>query len=58
MRIDIMPKDTNFAFNLSHIRAPAKEKECWIKKVPNNVLADIMVYLPAKEVLSMNLVSK
>lgn len=57
MKIDIMPKDTNFAFNLSHIRVPAKEAECHIKKLSPHLLSQVITFLPAKEALQLNLVS-
>ena len=46
-----MPKDTNFAFNLSHVRMPTKEVECYIKNLPENVLAEIITYLPSREAM-------
>jgi len=58
MKIDIMPKDTNFAFNLSHVWVVGKEVECYIKKVETSVLANMMTYLTSKEAFSLNLVSK
>lgn len=58
MKIDIMPKDTNFAFNLSHVRVVGKEMECYVKKLPSQVLANLMTYLTSKEALQLNLVSK
>jgi len=51
MRIEIMPKDTNFAFNLSHVRVVNKEQVCFIKKVSKEALAEIMTYLSSKEAL-------
>jgi len=51
MKIDIMPKDTNFAFNLSHIRVPFKEAECLIKKLDKKTIALIITFLWAKEAL-------
>lgn len=58
MRIDIMPKDTNFAFNLSHVRVQTKEVECHVKNVPENVLSNVISFLTSKEAITLNLVSK
>ena len=57
MRIDIMPRDTNFAFNLSHVRLSNKTAKCMINKLSNSTLASILTFLPAREVLPYSLVS-
>ena len=44
-----MPRDTNFAFNLSHVRMANKEDECLINQLENSTLAQIFTYLPWKE---------
>ena len=58
MKIDIMPRDTNFAFNLSHVRLANKEEECVINKLKVNIFAEIFTFLPAKEALSLKLVNR
>jgi len=49
MKIDIMPRDTNFAFNLSHVRLANKEEESVLNKLNIPTLAKIFTYLPWKE---------
>ena len=58
MKIEIMPRDTNFAFNLSHVRLANKETEPIFKKVSEGIIAEVLTFLPAKEALMLNLVSK
>lgn len=58
MKIDIMPRDTNFAFNLSHVRLVNKEEECIINKLDISTLAQIFTYLHWKEAFHVYLLYK
>jgi hypothetical protein len=58
MKIDIMPRDTNFAFNLSHVRLACKDPECYIQKLPVDILAEVFTYLPSKEAIKVNAISQ
>jgi hypothetical protein len=55
MKIDIMPRDTNFAFNLSHVRLASKQEECVINRLKIGTLAQIFTYLPWKEAFNVRL---
>lgn len=58
MSVDIMPRDTNFAFNLSHVRMSNSESECLIDKLDEGILSDILSFLPTKEAIWLNSVNK
>lgn len=58
MKIDIMPRDTNFAFNLSHVRLANKEESGIINNLSLNVLSEILTYLPFKEANALKGVNK
>ena len=58
MKIDIMPRDTNFAFNLSHVRLANKEEDWIINKLDINILAEIFTFLPSKEALKLRLINR
>jgi hypothetical protein len=55
MKIDIMPRDTNFAFNLSHVRLASKQEECIINRLNIGTLAQIFTYLPWKEAFNVRI---
>lgn len=58
MKIDIMPRDTNFAFNLSHVRLTNKENNGMINNLSIDTLANIMTFLPFREAFQLKSVSR
>ena len=44
-----MPRDTNFAFNLSHVRMSNKDEQCLINQLDNSIIANILTFLPWNE---------
>jgi len=55
-----MPRDTNFAFNLSHVRLANKDGEGAIKfmDLKINILAEIFTFLPYKEAFALRSINR
>jgi hypothetical protein len=50
----VLPKDTNFAFNLSHVKFVKKEKKCMIEKIPEMVMDIMMCNLNSLEAMKLS----
>jgi len=46
IRTRVLPKDTNFAFNLSHVKFIKRERVCAIKSMPQDVMDRVLCHLP------------
>ena len=53
-----MPRDTNFAFNLSHVRLANKEETGVMNNLSINILASIMTFLPFKEASNLKSINR
>lgn len=51
--MNLLPKDTNFAFNLSHVKFVKKEKKCLIHDASVDNMNGILCYLNTIEAVKL-----
>ena len=54
MRTQVLPRDTNFAFNLSHVKFVKKERKCLIHAVPQIAMDLLLCNLNSLEAMKLS----
>lgn len=58
IRVQVLPRETNFAFNLSHVKFVKKEKRCLITTVPDYPMDLVLCNLNSLEAMKLSQLSK
>jgi hypothetical protein len=56
--LEVIPADTNFAFNLSHVKFSKKEKKCLAHSTPPLAMDLLLCHLSTLEALKLSLLSR
>ncbi|CDW75554.1 UNKNOWN [Stylonychia lemnae] len=58
IRLQVLPKDTNFAFNLSHVKFIKREKVCSMIKLDSNIIDVVLCNLGTTEAAKMSQINR